>query len=247
MTKSRFGWSLAVAVILTLLIFAIPPEGRFRTVLSAAFQGFRGEKTIADRLTEFGPAVRSRMTARFQSAGVTYPPAKVILVGLKGEKVLEVWVSAGQGDFRFLWSYPILGASGGAGPKLAEGDGQVPEGFYRVESLNPNSAYHLALRLNYPNDFDRQMGQLEGRSRLGSDIMIHGKTLSAGCLAMGDQAVEELFVLIAETGITNVEVLISPVDFRLDRIPLSSAKTPKWTKELYSRIAQRLKELGAPL
>jgi hypothetical protein len=37
----------------------------------------------------------------------------------------------------------------------------------------------------------------DGRKNLGSNIMIHGKNCSVGCLAMGDEAAEELFVLAA--------------------------------------------------
>lgn len=43
--------------------------------------------------------------------------------------------------------------------------------------------------------------------------MIHGKRCSVGCLAMGDEAAEDLFVLAAETGIENVSIILSPVDF----------------------------------
>ena len=44
--------------------------------------------------------------------------------------------------------------------------------------------------------------------------MIHGSSVSVGCLAMGDPAIEELFVLAAETGLENIKVILSPVDFR---------------------------------
>ena len=69
--------------------------------------------------------------------------------------------------------YPILAASGVLGPKLREGDKQVPEGIYGAEALNPNSKFHLSIRLNYPNTFDRRMAQSDGRTQLGGDIMIH--------------------------------------------------------------------------
>ena len=123
LAKSKPWWILFLAVILALLVCALPPEGRFRTVLSAVFERFKGEKTTSDRLAEFGPAAHDRMAAYFQTAAIAYPPGKVTLVGLKDEKILEVWVSVGQKGFQFLRTYPILGASGVAGPKLAEGDG----------------------------------------------------------------------------------------------------------------------------
>ena len=142
-----------------------------------------------------------------------YPPRRVTLVGLKAERTLQVWVSGDNGKWTHLCDYPIVGMSGVLGPKLKEGDMQVPEWLYRVESLNPNSLYHLALRVNYPNSQDRLWGKQDGRSELGSDIMIHEKACSIGCLAMGDEAAEDLFVLAAETGVDNVSIILSPVDF----------------------------------
>ncbi len=73
--------------------------------------------------------------------------------------------------------------------------------------MNPNSAYHLALRLNYPNAYDRELARHERRTNLGGDIMIHGSNLSVGCLAMGDMAAEDLFGMAADTGINNIEVI----------------------------------------
>src|SRR5690606_4961 len=101
------------------------------------------------------------------------------------------------GVLRFVRALPVLAASGRVGPKLQYGDYQVPEGFYRIEALNPNSRFHLALRVNYPNAFDRAEAAREGRTHLGGDIMIHGSNASVGCLAMGDVVSEDLFVLAA--------------------------------------------------
>jgi murein L,D-transpeptidase YafK len=154
-----------------------------------------------------------------------------------------VWVSDATGKFRKLRTYPILGASGSLGPKLMEGDDQVPEGVYRIESLNPNSMFHLSLRLTYPNEFDKEKGNLDGRHNLGTDIMIHGGERSVGCLAMGDEAAEDLFILAAETGIENVSVIISPVDFRIRDFPAQGRDLPGWAPELYEHIKTELAKL----
>jgi murein L,D-transpeptidase YafK len=140
-------------------------------------------------------------------------------------------------------TYPILAASGRLGPKLKEGDRQVPEGLYRIESLNPNSMFHLSLRLNYPNEFDRKQARLENRTNLGGDIMIHGSNASIGCLAMGDEAAEDLFILAAETGIDKVTVVLSPVDFRKKVFPKVTYPLPEWTGILYEQIKQELSKL----
>ena len=44
--------------------------------------------------------------------------------------------------------------------------------------------------------------------------MLHGKELSIGCLAMGDPAIEELFVLTARVGVVHSDILIAPFDLR---------------------------------
>lgn len=200
----------------------------------------KGKATVRERVQQYGQVVQERLLGNFERAGVQWPPKKIVLIGLKDEKLLEVWVSQEGYIYHFLKSYPILKASGKLGPKLEEGDYQVPEGLYRIESLNPNSRFHLSLRVNYPNAFDRKMAALEGRTNLGSDIMIHGSRVSIGCLAMGDPAAEDLFVLAAKTGVDNISVILSPVDFRVRDFEGGFSKMPDWTPELYEQIRAEL-------
>jgi len=226
--------------LLGLALCTIPFGAKLRRPVVTAIQILKGKKTISARVDQYGSAVSERLAQDFERIGVVYPPTSIILVGLKQENLLEVWVSNPP---RLLRSYPIQAASGKLGPKLREGDMQVPEGLYRIESLNPNSLYHLALRVNYPNHFDKAKGKLDGRENLGSDIMIHGKDASIGCLAMGDEAAEELFVLAAETGIDNISVILSPFDFRRGEIPVDMPVVPEWTTELYILIQEELYKL----
>ena len=200
----------------------------------------KGRSTVAERVAQYGPAVRARLANDFKRVGCPYPPAKMKLVGLKKEKRLEVWVAPTNGGFGLLKSYPIIGTSGGLGPKLVEGDSQMPEGIYRIDFLNPNSRYHLSLHVDYPNAYDRAKAVVDGRTKLGGDIMIHGSAWSDGCFAMGDPAAEELFVLAAETGLANVSVILSPVDFRVRELPDKKHKLPSWAQELYAMIKQEL-------
>lgn len=204
--------------------------------------------TVSDRLAEHGESVRTRLEPYFQKAGVEYPPARLVLAAFKDERTLELHAaSAGSGELKFIRSYPILAASGGPGPKLREGDLQVPEGIYRIESLNPNSMFHLSLRVNYPNAFDREQARRDSRARLGGDIMIHGNQVSIGCLAMGDPAAEELFVLAAKTGLPRIKLLIAPLDLRSKELPQTVlAHLPPWVPQLYREIRRALIELAEP-
>jgi murein L,D-transpeptidase YafK len=201
--------------------------------------------TVEERLEQYGPAVRQRLRPLFANAGVSYPPSELTLVGLKHEGRLLIYAAEAGGPHRFIRAYPILAASGGLGPKLRQGDRQVPEGFYRVELLNANSSYHLSLRLNYPNTFDRRMASADGRTNLGGDIMIHGNSVSIGCLAMGDAAAEDLFVLAADTGLSRIEVILAPVDLRSQELQLPPT-VPAWVSDLYREIKDALEPLPTP-
>jgi hypothetical protein len=204
------------------------------------------QRTVEDVLNDFGPQAESQLKPYFQEAGVAYPPRAITLVGLKAERRLELW-ARDEGAYRMIRWYPVMAASGGSGPKLRQGDRQVPEGVYRVVGLNPNSRFHLSMKLDYPNEFDLYHSALEGRDDPGSDIFIHGSDVSAGCLAMGDEAIEELFVVAAQTGPENVKVVIAPRDPRNRPLQANSRGLPSWTPELYDAIAGEIQALAAPV
>ncbi len=206
-----------------------------------------GPQTVAQRLTQYGPVVEKRLKTDFTRAGVTYPPARITLVVLKQERQLELYAAGAAGDaLHYIKSYPILAASGRLGPKLQQGDDQVPEGMYAVDSLNPNSHYHLALHVDYPNAFDRAQARTDGRTDLGGDIMIHGNAVSIGCVAMGDPASEDLFVLAAQAGLPNVRLLFCPLDFRLTKAEPGGPDLPAWTPKLYRNLEKALGTLPLP-
>ena len=77
----------------------------------------------------------------------------------KASNELELWINTPKG-YKLAKTYPICSFSGNLGPKLKEGDKQSPEGFYTVdrEHLHPNSNYHLAFNLGFPNAYDRSHG-----------------------------------------------------------------------------------------
>jgi len=218
----------------------------FILILAITSLPMHAKKSIEDRVAEFGVVVDKRLKPLFKSKGVAYPPSRMALIGLKQEGFLQVYAAGEDGVFKHIKTYPILAQSGGPGPKLREGDCQVPEGLYRIESLNPNSRFHLSLRVNYPNDFDRARAKAEGRKKLGGDIMIHGNEVSIGCLAMGDPAAEDLFILAARTGIHNISVVLSPVDFRVRQLPPGIEGLPVWTKGLYQSIRKELEKYRYP-
>lgn len=195
-------------------------------------------RTVRSVLRTFGPKADKRLRPYFKKAGVAYPPFRVMLLGLKEEKQLELWARSRRGKYTFVRSFPIHAASGVAGPKLREGDGQVPEGFYKLIWLHPNSSFHLSIKLNYPSPFDWRHARREGRKEPGSNIFIHGSNVSIGCLAMGDPAIEELFVLLARVGLRRSRIMIAPWDPRRKALKAPSG-SPKWVPGLYRRLSRQ--------
>ena len=130
------------------------------------------------------------------------------------------------------------------GPKLREGDHQIPEGVYGIEYLHPNSAYHLALKVSYPNDADRARAAADGRTDLGGNIMIHGKAITVGCVPVGDDAIEDLFLLVATVGTQNTRVVMAPCDLRAGRLPELADVSLPWYPDLLRDIEAAL--LDAP-
>lgn len=112
----------------------------------------------------------------------------------KAESELEIWKQREDGYYHLFKSYPICHWSGELGPKRRQGDKQAPEGFYTVNKyqLNPNSKFHLSFDLGYPNAFD------QAHDRTGDFLMVHGKCKSAGCYAMTDAIMEEIYALARE-------------------------------------------------
>ena len=198
--------------------------------------------SVYDRVVQYGYPARQRLAPYLRAAGVDYPPQTVLLVGFKREKRLELYAGNSPDALKFIRYYKVLAASGTLGPKLREGDRQVPEGIYRFTQLNPNSNYHLSLKIDYPNAFDRMMGNVENRRNLGGSIFIHGGSESAGCLAMSDRVAEEIFSLVAQSGLENASIILSPVDMRHEQAPnpLLDDDIPVWAPHLYAIIQRAL-------
>ncbi len=206
-----------------------------------------GGESVDDVVRLKGARVQERLQPRFQAAGVVLPPSAIRLIGFKREKRLELWAKPqgaqeGGQPWTLVHHYKVKAASGGPGPKLMEGDRQVPEGIYGIEYLNPNSKFHLSMKVDYPNAFDLARAGEEGRTEPGSDIFIHGKDQSVGCLAIGDESIEELFVLAATVGIEAVSVVLTPYDPGPLRPLVVPEGAPAWTAALYRSIDQALAE-----
>lgn len=150
--------------------------------------------------------------------------APVYLRALKEERKLEVWMQSKSNTWVLYKTFDVCAASGSTGPKIAQGDKQVPEGFYRIRArdLNPMSQYHLSMDIGYPNAYDRAHG------RTGGDIMIHGDCVSVGCLALGvdNRQIEELYTIVsAALAAGQREVPVHVFPFRMTDAAMTKASS----------------------
>ena len=93
------------------------------------------------------------------------------------------------------------------GHKRFEGDERTPEGIYTIDTRNPNSRFHLSLRISYPNRDDLSFARQYGRSA-GGDIFIHGQPngrpgrmrgdWTDGCIALTNAEIEELWRIVPD-------------------------------------------------
>ena len=172
------------------------------------------------RVNEARLQTRFNIKRLYRDRGIAYPAAELYIRVFKRDRVLEVWARpAGAERFELLKEYLVCALAGELGPKRREGDGQTPEGFYAVDFFNPESDYHLSLHLDYPNRSDRALGHPAGA---GGAIFIHGGCQTAGCIAVQDEAIKELYWLAVEAragGQERIPVHIFPA--RLDEFSVT--------------------------
>lgn len=197
---------------------------------------------IDDTVRRYQARAEPSLVTAFHRARVSYPPKNIALLAFKKERTMELWAKDSTNKkWAYVHSYPLTAYSGHLGPKLRERDGQIPEGIYHLTAFNPFSQWHLSLMINYPNNFDKAQAAREGRRRLGSDIFLHGKNQSVGCIAVGDKAIEQLFLLARRVGLKHVKLVIAPNDIRYAKPATTTLSQPRWLPQLYSQIKLSLR------
>jgi hypothetical protein len=193
-------------------------------------------KTVEGRVQETQSDFDQRLAPSLKAAGLSKTPNFVSLLFFKDTKILSLYAGNDKKDMRFVKNYAVRAASGKPGPKLIEGDRQVPEGLYSIVFLNPNSLYHLSMRVDYPNQFDRAQAKRDGRKNLGGGIMVHGSKYSIGCIALGNDAISEVFHLAATTTLANWQILSMATDLRTNQAPADVVAALPWMAGVYDDL-----------
>lgn len=131
-----------------------------------------------------------RLKQEFKQNNLEWGSSVFIRIYKKSNQ-LQIWIMRKQ-QYQLFKTYTICYYSGILGTKIKVGDGQAPEGIYKVYPLqmNPFSNYHLSFNIGYPNAYDKSNGYT------GSQIMVHGSCVSIGCFAMTNDIIEEIWTLM---------------------------------------------------
>lgn len=142
-------------------------------------------------------------------AGCSQPPTKFL--DYEGPEVTSLMVFKEQRVLHLLngnqiiRTVPMQLGFAPDGHKQIEGDGRTPEGTYRINRRNPNSAFHLSLGISYPNTNDVAVARAMGKSP-GGDIFIHGTPRmfsaggdwTAGCIAVSNEEMEVIYAMVKD-------------------------------------------------
>ena len=190
-----------------------PDKNNFETIQRNFYRVnnayFHKEDVINDRCKELGIPVENF--------------GNIFIRAFKQERTMEIWVQRADGNYVLFNEYRIYSNAGKLGPKRTQGDYQVPEGFYYITDFNPQSSYYLSLGINYPNESD---SKLSNSAKKGGSIYIHGSVVSAGCLAMSDYYIEDIYICCVKArshGQQRIPVQIYP-------FKLTSENLDKYTK-----------------
>lgn len=230
MLKQSLLFCLSLIAMVSALVAQSPYEGGGASV--AAVRNFKAGGLFS--------RVEDSLRKELKEKGFQWPAKYMYVRSFKHEKQLEVWLKNDWSEkFELFKVYKVCATSGTFGPKRKEGDKQIPEGFYYINEFKPNSNYHLALGLNYPNVSD---AILSDQHKPGGDIYIHGNCVTIGCLPLTDSLIEQVYYLasvVKDQGQDFIPVHIFPV--RYDNASamkqfVSKAKSKRGVEEFAQQI-----------
>lgn len=215
------------------------------TTSAAAQKGFKQSQLKFERVREAYDQKWATLQKDLSKAGLK-GNFSLKIMAYKAEGKLELWLkTASQKDYQLFRVYDFCAHSGTLGPKVIEGDGQTPEGFYKINVFNPMSNFHLSLGVNYPNATD--LARTGKDRKPGGDIYIHGNCVTVGCIPLTDEKIKEVYVLAVEarnSGQQDIPVSIMPFKMtkaNLDRYVKAHPSQKAFWEGLYNTYIKQNK------
>jgi murein L,D-transpeptidase YafK len=167
----------------------------FVFTMIAKAQTFKQNQMTFDRVKDAFDIKWPDLEILIKSKGFDPQRFRIFIRVFKEEMKTEIWIGSSKKEsLSLLKTYEVAKSSGILGPKIAEGDLQVPEGYYHIDRFNPLSNFHLSLGLNYPNSADKILGA----DKPGGDIFIHGSDVTVGCVPLTDDKMKEVYSLAVQ-------------------------------------------------
>lgn len=231
--KLKVAYILIIAILFLVLYL-------FKNQIIDLFFSLKEKQTIESVVEKYISKVKASLKNDFEKNNLSLDDFEMGILAFKKEQLLEIYVRKNETEnWKLFKKYNFTAFSGEIGPKLNNGDNQIPEGIYQMEYLNPNSRFHLSIKVSYPNSFDLEKAKLDKRTDLGGDIMIHGKSATIGCIPVGDKNIEEIFILATKAKNKNFPIIIAPHDFRTNKT-FPEIVGISWDNELYKKISDEL-------
>jgi murein L,D-transpeptidase YafK len=197
------------------------------TIPALAQNSFKKDQLKFERVKDAYAEKGTSLQKELKRAGFT-SSFELYIAAYKTEGKLELWLKAvGKNQFELFKTYDFCKHSGTIGPKVIEGDGQTPEGFYKINVFNPQSNFHLSLGINYPNKVD--LVRTGKGNRPGSDIYIHGDCVTIGCIPLTDDKIKEVYLIAVEArnnGQKEIPVSIFPFKLTQSNLKKYGAQFP---------------------
>lgn len=204
------------------------------------FKSFKDEQMEHPRVKEAFELHEIDLQVRLLLKGIREDKVRIYIRAFKMEQTVEVWArNVNDRSHQMIADYKFCNTSGRLGPKREQGDHQIPEGYYELIEFNPESNYHLSLKLNYPNASDSVLGN---KQKYGGMIFLHGGCATVGCIPINDEMISELYVLSVmakEAGQDSIPVHIFPA--RLNRpniMSLQKSDYPDKTKAFWKSLEE---------
>jgi hypothetical protein len=209
-------------------------------------------KSTIDSLKFKGDSVSLRNAQILESGDYKNPQFSNIAqqLGLYEKMKFEVFVKDSQGRFLKFKEMKTNGANGSFGPKIAEGDNQVPEGLFRLSNSHAYSSRFAATHVGFGYD-SRTRDNTFSVPSFGGDIKIHGSgdSLTKGCVALSNPMAVDIAAMVQKNP-GRSSLLVLPTNSKdIDAVTSKQRSSPnakQWNDGLAEQANDLRKKRGLP-
>lgn len=203
------------------------------------YASFIDEQLQYSRVREAYKLKSNLIQQKLDSLNINSNAFDILMKAYKYEQELLIYTKNRKDSVWIIYdTIQICASSGQLGPKVMEGDLQVPEGYYTLNHFNPYSNFLLSLGVSYPNKADIVKRPAK---RKGGAIYVHGNCVTIGCIPITDDIIQELYILSVmakSRGQSTIGIHIFPFHLNSWNLKMACEKMPE-----HSEFWQNLDEV----